>query len=83
MKVEQTLAELVRFDSVSSRSNVEIISYLAARAEAAGMCARMFPYTDEAGVKKFNLVCVPPVVDADRMEVELALVGHTDTVRKP
>ena len=44
------------------------------------MCARMFPHTDEAGVKKFNLVCVPPAVDADRMEVELALVGHTDTV---
>lgn len=80
MKVAQTLAELVRLDSVSSRSNVEIISYLAARAEAAGMCARMFPYTDEAGVKKFNLVCVPPAVDAGRMEVELALVGHTDTV---
>jgi len=80
MKVEQTLAELVRFDSVSARSNVEIISYLAARAEAAGMCARMFPYTDAAGVKKFNLVCVPPTADADRMEVELALVGHTDTV---
>ncbi|HEY0083446.1 MAG TPA: acetylornithine deacetylase [Pyrinomonadaceae bacterium] len=80
MNVAQTLAELVRFDSVSSRSNVEIISYLAARAEAAGLCARMFPYTDTAGVKKFNLVCVPPSVDAERMEVELALVGHTDTV---
>jgi acetylornithine deacetylase len=80
MKVVQTLAELVRLDSVSSRSNPEIISYLAARAEAAGMCARMFPYTDERGVKKFNLVCVPPTMDADRMEVELALVGHTDTV---
>ncbi|HEX8635728.1 MAG TPA: acetylornithine deacetylase [Pyrinomonadaceae bacterium] len=80
MKVAQTLAELVRLDSVSSRSNVEIISYLAARVEAAGMCARMFPYVDEAGVKKFNLVCVPPQVDAERMEVELALVGHTDTV---
>ncbi|MCA1564321.1 MAG: acetylornithine deacetylase [Acidobacteria bacterium] len=80
MKVEQTLAELIRLDSVSSRSNVEIISYLAARAEGAGLCARMFPYTDEAGVKKFNLVCVPPALDTDRMEVELALVGHTDTV---
>ena len=80
MKVEQTLAELVRLDSVSSRSNVEIISYLAGRAENLGLCARMFPYTDEAGVKKFNLVCVPPASDADRMEVELALVGHTDTV---
>jgi acetylornithine deacetylase len=80
MKVEQTLAELVRLDSVSSRSNLGVISHLAARAEAAGMCARMFPYTDALGVKKFNLVCVPPSIDADRMEVELALVGHTDTV---
>lgn len=80
MKVEQTLAELVRLDSVSARSNLEVISYLAARAEAAGMCARMFPYTDAGGVKKFNLVCVPPAVDADEMRVELALVGHTDTV---
>lgn len=81
MKVEQTLAELVRLDSVSSRSNLEIISYLAARAEAMGLCARMFPYADERGVKKFNLVCVPPSVDTERMEVELALVGHTDTVQ--
>jgi acetylornithine deacetylase len=80
MKVEQTLAELVRLDSVSARSNVGVVSYLAARAEAAGLCARMFPYTDAAGVKKFNLVCVPPSVDADEMKVELALVGHTDTV---
>ena len=83
MKVEQTLGELVRLDSVSARSNVEIISYLAARAEAAGLCARMFPYVDAAGVKKFNLVCVPSSVDADEMRVELALVGHTDTVHKP
>jgi acetylornithine deacetylase len=80
MKVAQTLAELVRFDSISARSNLDIISYLAARAEAVGMCARMFPYADAAGVKKFNLVCVSPGVDAERIEVELALVGHTDTV---
>jgi acetylornithine deacetylase len=80
MGVAETLAELVAIDSVSSRSNVEIISLLAARAEAAGLCARMFPYMDTAGVKKFNLVCVPPGVDADEMKVELALVGHTDTV---
>ncbi|HEX8459470.1 MAG TPA: acetylornithine deacetylase [Pyrinomonadaceae bacterium] len=80
MNVAQTLAELVRVDSVSSRSNLSVISYLAARVEALGLCARMFPYIDADGVKKFNLVCVPPSVDAERMEVELALVGHTDTV---
>ncbi|HEX8421879.1 MAG TPA: hypothetical protein VF634_00615, partial [Pyrinomonadaceae bacterium] len=72
MKVEQTLAELVRFDSVSARPNLEIISHLAARTESLGLCARMFPYTDERGVKKFNLVCVPPAVNADEMHVELA-----------
>ncbi|MCA1556813.1 MAG: acetylornithine deacetylase, partial [Acidobacteria bacterium] len=44
------------------------------------LCARMFPYRDAAGVKKFNLVCVSPEMNADRMAVELALVGHTDTV---
>ena len=80
MGVAETLAELVAIDSVSSRSNVEIISLLAARAESLGLCARMFPYRDERGVKKFNLVCVPRGADGDRMEVELALVGHTDTV---
>ena len=44
MNVEQTLAELVAIDSTSSRSNAEIISLLAARVEALGMCARTFPY---------------------------------------
>jgi hypothetical protein len=54
--VEQTLAELVSIDSRSSLSNLEIIKYLSARVEAMGFCARLLPYTDERGVKKFNLV---------------------------
>ena len=80
MNVEQTLAELVAIDSTSSRSNAEIISLLAARVEALGMCARTFPYADERGVKKLQLVAVHPKSFADGGEVELALVGHTDTV---
>lgn len=80
MKVEQTLAELVRIDSRSSVSNVEVVRYAAARVEAAGLCARLLPYTDEQGTKKFNMVAVSPDVPADDMAVELALVGHTDTV---
>jgi acetylornithine deacetylase len=35
---------------------------------------------DEQGTKKFNLVAVTPRSIADGDEVELALVGHTDTV---
>lgn len=80
MSVEEILAGLVALDSTSSRSNLEIVTHLAARAEALGLCPRLFPYTDERGVKKFNLVAVHPKNFEDGGEVELALVGHTDTV---
>lgn len=79
MTVEETLTELVRFDSVSMRSNAEIISYLAARTEALGLRVKTFPYTDERGVEKVNMIAVAGT-DVEKMEVELALVGHTDTV---
>jgi acetylornithine deacetylase len=80
MRVEEILSELVAIDSTSSRSNVEIIGLLATRAEALGLCARLFPYTDEQGLKKLQLVAVHPKDFEDGGEVELALVGHTDTV---
>ncbi|HEX8146082.1 MAG TPA: acetylornithine deacetylase [Pyrinomonadaceae bacterium] len=80
MSVEEILAGLVAFDSTSSRSNVEIVKHLAARAEGLGLCARLFPYADERGVKKLQLVAVHPKTFEDGGHVELALVGHTDTV---
>ncbi|MFL6255138.1 MAG: acetylornithine deacetylase [Pyrinomonadaceae bacterium] len=80
MSVEEILARLVAIDSTSSRSNVEIVTHLAARAEGLGLCARLFPYTDEQGLKKLQLVAVHPKNFEDGGEVELALVGHTDTV---
>ena len=82
MSVEEILAELVAIDSTSTRSNFEVVTHLAARAEALGLCARLFPYTDEQGVKKLQLVAVHPRDFEDGGHVELALVGHTDTVRK-
>src|SRR4051795_10039776 len=80
MNVKQTLAELVRIDSRSSVSNLEMINYLAPRVESLGLCARLLPYTDDAGVKNFNLVAVAPKGTKDDEEIELALVGHTDVV---
>jgi acetylornithine deacetylase len=80
MNVKESLAELVRIDSRSSVSNLEMINYLAPRVERLGLCARLLPYTDEAGVKKFNLVAVAPKETQDTDEIELALVGHTDVV---
>lgn len=75
-RIKDGLAELVRIDSVSSRSNVEIVEWLERRCEALGLVTRRFPYFDEQGIEKINLIALSRPTD----EVELALVGHTDTV---
>lgn len=80
MTVQQTLAELVAIDSVSSRSNSEIVDYLAQRCEAIGLRVKRLPYTDKSGVEKINLIASAGTKSSDSSEVELALVGHTDTV---
>lgn len=79
MTIEETLAELVRIDSVSAHSNAEIISYLSARAGKLGMRVRLLPYKDEHNVEKVNMIATLGAESFDD-EIELALVGHTDTV---
>src|SRR5687768_490801 len=82
--IKQTLAELVRIDSVSLRSNAEIVRYLERRCAATGFVTKRFPYDDEQGVEKINLIAVTGADSSGIAEinlgVELALVGHTDTV---
>jgi len=80
MTVEQTLAELVGIDSVSSRSNAEIVSYLAARCEATGFKINRFPFIDDYGVEKINLTALAGAEFSGLHAIELVLVGHTDTV---
>ena len=77
MSVEATLAQLVAIDSTSARSNGAIVEYALARAVAAGMRARVTSYRDDRGVEKFQMLAFAP---KETEEVELALVGHTDTV---
>jgi acetylornithine deacetylase len=80
MNVEQALAQLVAIDSLSSHSNAEIISYLAARCEAASFSVKHLPHTDENGADKTNLIALAVAEFSDAPAIELALVGHTDTV---
>lgn len=80
MTVQQTLAELVAIDSVSSRSNVAIAQYLARHSEALGFYVKRFPYTDDQGIEKVNLIALTGTEFNEKTQVELALVGHTDTV---
>jgi acetylornithine deacetylase len=80
MKVHKTLAELVSINSVSTNSNVEIVDYLAQRCDAIGFQLKRFPYTDNNGVEKVNLIAVAGTDLSTRPKVTLALAGHTDTV---
>jgi acetylornithine deacetylase len=80
MSVEEILAGLVAIDSTSSRPNAELIKHVLPRVEALGLGTRVLPYTDERGVEKTQLVAVHPKNFEDGGRVELALVGHTDTV---
>src|SRR5437588_1368895 len=89
MTVEQTLADLVAIDSISSRSNAEIISYLATRCEKLGFETKTLSHIETNGIEKINLVAFAsaqeskapsPLSSAGALQIELALVGHTDTV---
>jgi len=80
MNVKETLAELVRIDSVSSRSNAPIVDYLEQRCEALKLKTKRFSYHDEQGIEKINLVALAGTDFSQNTSVELALVGHTDTV---
>jgi acetylornithine deacetylase len=80
MTVQKILSELVAIDSVSSRSNAEIANYLSDRCVAMGLRVKAFPYNDESGVEKTNLIALAGTDFSNATEVELALVGHTDTV---
>lgn len=76
MTTHQTLADLVAIDSVSSRSNMEIISYLEQRCRSLGLMTQRHAHLDDRGLEKINLVAGTSTTD----ELELVLVGHTDTV---
>lgn len=80
MTARETLAQLVSIDSVSSRSNAEMIRLLSSRCEAMGLRVKRFPYADENGVDKINMVALAGADFSSSTSVELALVGHTDTV---
>lgn len=79
-QINETLAELVGINSVSSHSNVEIIEYLERCCEEIGLLTQRFPYRDEHGLEKINLIALAGTEFSETTEVELALVGHTDTV---
>src|SRR5882724_502794 len=80
MTVQETLAELVSINSVSARSNAEIAEYLGRRCQAIGLHVWLLPYSGDNGIEKINLIALAGADLSADTNVELALVGHTDTV---
>lgn len=80
MRPQDTLAELVAINSVSARSNAAIVDYLERRCESLGFATKRFPYRDENDVEKINLIALAGTDFSNAVPIELALVGHTDTV---
>ena len=80
MTVHQILSELVAIDSVSARTNAPIVEYLQNCCETAGFVTRRFSYVDENAIEKINLVALSDGSISESTAIELALVGHTDTV---
>lgn len=80
MPVKNTLADLVKIDSVSARSNAAVVDYLERRCAALNLKTRRYSYLDQQDVEKINLIALAGTDFSSNTQVELALVGHTDTV---
>jgi len=80
MMIKETLTQLVAIDSVSLHSNAPVVEYLERRCAALNFTTRRFSYVDEYGIEKINLIALAGADFSGIPEVELALVGHTDTV---
>ena len=71
----QVLRELIAIDSTSSRSNGPVLDVLERHALGLSFSTRRLEWTDDAGVRKANLVA-----HRGSEQGGLALVGHTDCV---
>jgi acetylornithine deacetylase len=80
VNVIETLSKLVSINSVSANTNAEIVGYLTKRVETKSFRVKRHAYTDERSVEKINMIAVAGANSFDDLTVELALVGHTDTV---
>ena len=93
MTVEQTLADLVAIDSVSSRSNAEIISYLETRCAAFGFETKTLSHIEANGIEKINLVVFTsaqeskapsPLSSAGALQISIeSLPGNSGSPRHP
>lgn len=79
MTAAEILGELVRIPTPSSVSNLPLLAWVRAFLEPRGWRVEFFPYEDESGAAKANLIAWPGT-DMLPDGFDLAFVCHTDTV---
>jgi acetylornithine deacetylase len=85
MNVQEILRELVAIPTPPAISNPPLLDWVELFVEARGWRAERFPYKDEEGVAKANLIARP--ANAERSEsglggpIDFAFVCHTDTAQ--
>lgn len=80
IRPQELLARLVAFDTVSDRSNTEMVEHLASHVRSLGFEIKIDTISDPHGVSKSNLVCTAGPSAREGLHEGLAFVGHTDTV---
>ncbi len=78
MDAKELTKTLIGYNTVSARSNVEVMDFLSETLEAIGCEVERVEYTDPGGVLKVNLIGRKG--RSDTGECGLALLGHIDTV---
>lgn len=79
MKAAEILRELIAIPTPSAISNLPLIEWVAGFLQTHGWQVSRFPYTDENGVDKANLIALSSSASL-QAAIDLAFVCHTDTV---
>ena len=79
MNAAEILRELIAIPTPSAVSNLPLIEWVAQFVQERGWRVEIFPYTDDHGVPKANLIARPASAST-QSAIDLTFVCHTDTV---
>jgi acetylornithine deacetylase len=80
MNAAEILRELVAIPTPSAVSNLPLFEWVARYIQTKGWQVQLFPYTDDNGIAKANLIARPASASFADIPIDLAFVCHTDTV---
>jgi acetylornithine deacetylase len=80
MNAAEILRELVAIPTPSAVSNLPLLEWVTRYIQTKSWQVQLFPYADENGITKANLIARPASFQPSEIPIDLAFVCHTDTV---